>query len=200
VIWRGRHVVEPYDLTEDEAGAYWNDVLTVARALARHYQPLKMNYQTLGNTVPHLHTHLLPRFVDDPAPGRPFPLLPQDGTEASVDPHSLAADATLVQGGALRAPQGSAPNAAASARAERAACRPTPRGARLPWTSLHTQPRNAHGRRTAGTSTGQINSGRSRTVPTSKGLEQQPITTTRDSRRYLRNPLSGIRVRGVSRP
>jgi diadenosine tetraphosphate (Ap4A) HIT family hydrolase len=23
--------------------------------------------------VPHLHTHLLPRHADDPAPGKPFP-------------------------------------------------------------------------------------------------------------------------------
>jgi diadenosine tetraphosphate (Ap4A) HIT family hydrolase len=25
---------------------------------------------TLGNTVPHLHAHVLPRYQDDPAPGR----------------------------------------------------------------------------------------------------------------------------------
>ncbi len=97
VIWRGRHVVEPYDLAETEAGAYWRDVLTVARALATFYRPLKMNYQTLGNTVPHLHTHLLPRFVDDPAPGRPFPLPPRDGSEAQVDAHVLTADAVALR-------------------------------------------------------------------------------------------------------
>jgi diadenosine tetraphosphate (Ap4A) HIT family hydrolase len=27
---------------------------------------------TLGNTVPHLHTHVLPRYPDDPAPGGPI--------------------------------------------------------------------------------------------------------------------------------
>lgn len=27
----------------------------------------------LGNTVPHLHTHVVPRYVDDPAPGGPIP-------------------------------------------------------------------------------------------------------------------------------
>jgi diadenosine tetraphosphate (Ap4A) HIT family hydrolase len=26
----------------------------------------------LGNTVPHLHTHVVPRYQDDPAPGRPL--------------------------------------------------------------------------------------------------------------------------------
>ncbi len=45
----------------------------------------------------HLHTHLLPRFVDDPAPGRPFPLLPRDGSEAQVDAHVLAADAVALR-------------------------------------------------------------------------------------------------------
>ena len=51
----------------------WLEVLQVASALQRHYQPVKMNYQTLGNVVPHLHTHLLSRFAQDPAPGRPLP-------------------------------------------------------------------------------------------------------------------------------
>jgi diadenosine tetraphosphate (Ap4A) HIT family hydrolase len=27
---------------------------------------------TLGNTVPHLHTHVLPRYRGDPAPGGPI--------------------------------------------------------------------------------------------------------------------------------
>jgi diadenosine tetraphosphate (Ap4A) HIT family hydrolase len=34
--------------------------------------PVKMNYMTLGNTVPHLHTHVVPRYRDDPAPGGPL--------------------------------------------------------------------------------------------------------------------------------
>jgi diadenosine tetraphosphate (Ap4A) HIT family hydrolase len=75
VIWRGRHVVEPTDLEREEACGYWLEVLEVARALRRHYQTLKMNYETLGNSLPHFHTHLVPRYLDDPAPGRPFPLV-----------------------------------------------------------------------------------------------------------------------------
>jgi diadenosine tetraphosphate (Ap4A) HIT family hydrolase len=74
VIWRGRHVTEPTELSEAEAAGYWAEVLTVARALIAMYQPLKMNYETLGNSLPHLHTHLIPRFTDDPRPGHPFPL------------------------------------------------------------------------------------------------------------------------------
>jgi diadenosine tetraphosphate (Ap4A) HIT family hydrolase len=97
VIWRGRHVSEPTELTDEEASEYWLDVLTVARALIQHFQPLKMNYETLGNSLPHLHTHLVPRYVEDPAPGRPFPLLPLNGSEPLVVDRQLWQDA-----GALR--------------------------------------------------------------------------------------------------
>ena len=46
----------------------------MARALITVYEPLKMNYETLGNSLPHLHTHLVPRYTEDPRPGQPFPL------------------------------------------------------------------------------------------------------------------------------
>jgi diadenosine tetraphosphate (Ap4A) HIT family hydrolase len=32
-----------------------------------------MNYLTLGNAVPHLHSHIVPRPVIDPAPRGPLP-------------------------------------------------------------------------------------------------------------------------------
>jgi diadenosine tetraphosphate (Ap4A) HIT family hydrolase len=73
VVWRGRHVAEPTELTDEEARCYWRELLTVARALEDHFQPSKTNYQTLGNAVPHLHTHVMLRYEDDPAPGRPLP-------------------------------------------------------------------------------------------------------------------------------
>jgi diadenosine tetraphosphate (Ap4A) HIT family hydrolase len=80
--WRGRHVAEPTELTADEASAYWLELLHVGRALETHLQPVKMNYDLLGNSVPHLHTHVLPRYADDPRPGWPFPF-----PEAEPPPH-----------------------------------------------------------------------------------------------------------------
>lgn len=77
VIWRGRHVNEPTELDDDEAAGYWAEVLAVARALIAVFKPLKMNYETLGNSLPHLHTHLVPRYAADPRPGQPFPLSAQ---------------------------------------------------------------------------------------------------------------------------
>ncbi len=73
VIWRGRHVVEPTDLTEAEATAFWFEALRVSRAMQAVYRPLKKNFSLLGNRVAHLHWILAPRFVDDIAPGDPLP-------------------------------------------------------------------------------------------------------------------------------
>lgn len=73
VVWHGRHVAEPTELAADEAAAYWLEVLRVGGALERHLGPVKLNYEVLGNSLPHLHTHVLPRFADDPRPGWPFP-------------------------------------------------------------------------------------------------------------------------------
>jgi diadenosine tetraphosphate (Ap4A) HIT family hydrolase len=77
VIWRGRHVAEPIELADAEAAVYWLEVLRVARALVAHLRPVKLNFETLGNSLPHLHTHVLPRYADDPRPGWPLPF-PED--------------------------------------------------------------------------------------------------------------------------
>lgn len=92
VIWRGRHVAEPTELSPEEATAYWLEVVRVARALELHLRPVKMNYNLLGNSLPHLHTHLVPRYADDPRPGWPFPFpetepppLDEDALQADVE-------------------------------------------------------------------------------------------------------------------
>jgi diadenosine tetraphosphate (Ap4A) HIT family hydrolase len=91
VIWRERHVAEPTELSWDEASGYWREVLAVARALEQQFRPMKMNIEMLGNTTPHLHTHLRPRYLDDPAPfgplphGTDYPPFPEDQLRADAD-------------------------------------------------------------------------------------------------------------------
>lgn len=72
VIWKGRHVAEPTELSDDEAAGFWREVAAVASAVERRYRPVKMNWLSLGNTVPHLHVHLVPRYHDDPHAGGPL--------------------------------------------------------------------------------------------------------------------------------
>jgi diadenosine tetraphosphate (Ap4A) HIT family hydrolase len=72
VIHRGdRHVTELTDLPAGEAEAYWREVLAVAAAVRDFYDPLKMNLMVLGNALPHLHTHVVPRYEDDADAGGP---------------------------------------------------------------------------------------------------------------------------------
>lgn len=78
VIWHGRHVVEPTELEPNEAAAFWRELLEVGRAIETTFEPIKLNYNLLGNEVPHLHAHVVPRYADDPRPGWPFPF-PEDG-------------------------------------------------------------------------------------------------------------------------
>ena len=40
VIWRGRHVAEPTELDEEEAAAYWWELLRVGSELDRHFEPV----------------------------------------------------------------------------------------------------------------------------------------------------------------
>jgi diadenosine tetraphosphate (Ap4A) HIT family hydrolase len=72
-IWKHRHVAEPTELPADQAAGFWLETLRAGAAIHRHLRPLKLNYLTLGNALPHLHTHVVPRYADDPAPGRPLP-------------------------------------------------------------------------------------------------------------------------------
>jgi diadenosine tetraphosphate (Ap4A) HIT family hydrolase len=71
-VWSNGHVAEPTELALDAANAYWQEVLALGRAVSAAVDPVKINFFTLGNTVPHLHTHVVPRFVEDPAPGGPL--------------------------------------------------------------------------------------------------------------------------------
>jgi diadenosine tetraphosphate (Ap4A) HIT family hydrolase len=67
-----RHVVEPFQLPEPELTTFFSEAMSVAAALAELLQPSKMNYEIHGNTIPHLHLHLFPRFTGDPFQGRPI--------------------------------------------------------------------------------------------------------------------------------
>lgn len=94
-VFRGRHVAEPTELTDPEAAAFGREVLAVGRAIERVLEPVKLNYQLLGNEVPHLHAHVIPRYADDPRPGWPFPF--PDPEPGPMPRERLLADAELLR-------------------------------------------------------------------------------------------------------
>jgi diadenosine tetraphosphate (Ap4A) HIT family hydrolase len=67
------HVVEPFELA-GHGSAFWCEAMAVAEAIEKALRPIKMNYEIHGNTLPHLHMHLLPRQLNDAFVGRPIDL------------------------------------------------------------------------------------------------------------------------------
>jgi len=76
VVFRGRHVADFTSLSPGELSDYAQDIQAVALAIERVFRPCHVNYMLLGNIVPHLHVHVVPRYLDDPAPERPLPWVP----------------------------------------------------------------------------------------------------------------------------
>lgn len=66
------HVREPFELVGDPRRAWWDEVSSVAAAVQRATGATKLNYEIHGNTIPHLHVHLYPRYVGDPFEGAPI--------------------------------------------------------------------------------------------------------------------------------
>ena len=64
VIWQG-HVREMTDLDPASQQHLLRVVLAAERVLRAEIAPDKINLATLGNQVPHLHWHVIPRFADD---------------------------------------------------------------------------------------------------------------------------------------
>jgi diadenosine tetraphosphate (Ap4A) HIT family hydrolase len=60
------HVKEMTDLPAADQLALMRVVLAAEAALREVMAPDKVNLASLGNVVPHLHWHVIPRFMDDP--------------------------------------------------------------------------------------------------------------------------------------
>lgn len=65
VIWNA-HVREMSDLANTARTHLVDIVCGVERVLRDLLSPDKINLASLGNQVPHVHWHVIPRFADDP--------------------------------------------------------------------------------------------------------------------------------------
>lgn len=83
VLVARRHATELSGLPDDERRAFLEEMCRAARAIETAFSPLKMNYELLGNVVPHVHWHLVPRSAGDPARLKPVWLAVE---RAAADP------------------------------------------------------------------------------------------------------------------
>jgi diadenosine tetraphosphate (Ap4A) HIT family hydrolase len=71
LIFRIRHAESIAELSDVELQAFSADLRTADRCLQRSLHPDHMNYAVLGNVVPHLHWHLIPRYRTETRWGMP---------------------------------------------------------------------------------------------------------------------------------
>ena len=70
------HVKELFQLDDHELEAYMKDVKKVAEAVDKAFQPNKINYGAYGDTLHHLHMHLVPKYEGKENWGSTFEMNP----------------------------------------------------------------------------------------------------------------------------
>ncbi|WP_374688448.1 HIT family protein [Promineifilum sp.] len=67
-----RRVTSLESLSDEEYQAFFLDLRMASRAIRAALNPDHMNYELLGNSDPHLHWHIIPRYKTDPRWGQPI--------------------------------------------------------------------------------------------------------------------------------
>lgn len=95
VVWR-RHIAELSDLSALEQQHLLAVVRAVERVVRAAVKPDKINLASLGNLVPHLHWHVIPRWRDDSHFPAPIWAAPERPVPARAQPESLALSGGLL--------------------------------------------------------------------------------------------------------
>ncbi|GLR11859.1 HIT family protein [Chitinimonas viridis] len=87
-----QHLAEMTELASEDRVAIMNAVWAVEEVLRSELSPDKINLASLGNVVPHVHWHVIPRWLDDrhfPAPIWAQPM--REGHDKAIDTTRLKA-------------------------------------------------------------------------------------------------------------
>lgn len=71
VVYDPAHVTRPSELSEVDWRQFASDTWLAERAVTDAFRPDHINLECLGNTVPHLHIAVIPRYRSDPRWGHP---------------------------------------------------------------------------------------------------------------------------------
>ena len=78
LLFTKEHVTELFHLDRSVRASLTEEVSRVAEALYGAFSPAKINYELLGNMVPHIHWHIVPRFASEPLWPKPIWAEPHD--------------------------------------------------------------------------------------------------------------------------
>ena len=85
VLFAKLHATELYLMPADAARLLFDEMRLVAEAIAAVVKPWKMNYECLGNSEPHVHWHLLPRYETDEMRHGPIWLRPESERKMTLE-------------------------------------------------------------------------------------------------------------------
>jgi ATP adenylyltransferase len=71
------HGVEFYELSDEQRNLFMEDVAAAAKAIAKAFNPTKINYGAYADTLSHLHFHIVPKYKDGYGFGGVFEMNPQ---------------------------------------------------------------------------------------------------------------------------
>ena len=72
LVFDAWHATELAGLNDHEYATFMNDLRRALRAIQNALRPDHMNCESLGNSNPHLHWHIIPRYQNDPRWGQPI--------------------------------------------------------------------------------------------------------------------------------
>ena len=84
LLFTKTHATELFHLDRSVRTALMEEVSTVALALYTTFTPDKINYELLGNMVPHIHWHIVPRYASERL--WPLPIWAEQHEELTLTP------------------------------------------------------------------------------------------------------------------
>ncbi len=77
VAYNKGHKGEVFQLDDQEQKDFMDDLVKAAAAVQKVFSPDKINYASFGDSVPHLHFHVVPKYRDGAKWGGIFDMMPE---------------------------------------------------------------------------------------------------------------------------
>jgi len=71
------HGIDFHELNDEQRNAFMLDVAAAGKAIAKAFNPAKINYGSYADTISHLHMHIVPKYKDGYGFGGVFEMNPQ---------------------------------------------------------------------------------------------------------------------------
>lgn len=85
IVAYDEHVGDIAELPDDKRNAFFADVASASRAIRAAFRPDKINYASFGDTLQHIHFHLVPKYRDGFEWGNVFAMNPRKTIPADAE-------------------------------------------------------------------------------------------------------------------